>query len=126
MSDEYLPSADECPRCMSDSRVLESRKLPDAIRRRRSCSSHDCSHRWTTYEVAAADSLEPGAIGHGTSVVVITTNQLKAIRTALRMLDGLIGDRARPRGKSRDLAQLKDVTPEAVSEVARCIKESHP
>ena len=110
--DGYTPSADECPHCMSDSRVIETRKLPDAIRRRRACVSPECQHRWTTYEVAAADSLEPGAIGHGTSVVVITTSQLKAIRTALRMLDGLVGDRARPRGKkSTGLAHLADVTP---------------
>lgn len=45
-----------CPKCTSDdSLVIESRKSPLGIRRRRDCQ--DCGHRWTTVEINRADLI---------------------------------------------------------------------
>jgi transcriptional repressor NrdR len=46
-----------CPRCESQTKTLETRRVPDgAIRRRRECP--DCGHRFTTYERAVPEQLE--------------------------------------------------------------------
>ena len=45
----------ECPRCHSDTQVIDSRAADGAIRRRRACKQ--CEHRFTTYERIA--ELEP-------------------------------------------------------------------
>lgn len=46
----------KCPYCAeSDSRVIDTREVGDAIRRRRECLS--CGQRFTTYERAASVSL---------------------------------------------------------------------
>ena len=37
-----------CPKCSGDTKVLETRSLKDALRRRRECLR--CQHRYTTYE----------------------------------------------------------------------------
>lgn len=48
-----------CPRCGSDTRVLESRftriegEKYAGIRRRRQCEKRDCGERFTTYEIDA-------------------------------------------------------------------------
>jgi len=39
-----------CPYCAKETKVLESRLIDDAVRRRRECL--DCSNRFTTYEQA--------------------------------------------------------------------------
>lgn len=38
-----------CPVCGGDTFVIDSKKKPDTICRRRQCQ--DCNHRFTTYEV---------------------------------------------------------------------------
>ena len=44
-----------CPRCDSQTKTLETRRVPDgAIRRRRECGS--CGHRFTTYERAVPET----------------------------------------------------------------------
>lgn len=46
----------KCPFCGShDSRVIDTREVPDGIRRRRECN--DCHQRFTTYERVAGVSL---------------------------------------------------------------------
>jgi transcriptional repressor NrdR len=46
-----------CPRCDSQTKTLETRRVPDgATRRRRECTS--CGHRFTTYERAVPETLE--------------------------------------------------------------------
>jgi transcriptional repressor NrdR len=46
-----------CPRCESQTSILETRRAEaNAIRRRRECSS--CGHRFTTYERAVPETLE--------------------------------------------------------------------
>jgi transcriptional regulator NrdR len=46
-----------CPRCDSQTKTLETRRVPDgATRRRRECTS--CHHRFTTYERAVPETLE--------------------------------------------------------------------
>lgn len=46
----------KCPYCHSkDSRVVDTREVPDGIRRRRECS--DCRQRFTTYERVAGINL---------------------------------------------------------------------
>ena len=46
-----------CPRCDSQTKTLETRRVPDgATRRRRECTS--CDHRFTTYERAVPETLE--------------------------------------------------------------------
>ncbi len=46
----------KCPYCHSnDSRVIDTREVPDGIRRRRECS--DCHQRFTTYERVAGINL---------------------------------------------------------------------
>ncbi len=46
----------KCPYCHSkDSRVIDTREVPDGIRRRRECS--DCRQRFTTYERVAGINL---------------------------------------------------------------------
>jgi transcriptional repressor NrdR len=46
-----------CPRCDSQTKTLETRRVPDgALRRRRECTS--CGHRFTTYERAVPETLE--------------------------------------------------------------------
>ena len=46
----------KCPYCNSnDSRVIDTREVPDGIRRRRECS--DCHQRFTTYERVAGINL---------------------------------------------------------------------
>jgi transcriptional repressor NrdR len=45
-----------CPRCDSQTKTLETRRVPDgAIRRRRECAK---GHRFTTYERAVPETLE--------------------------------------------------------------------
>lgn len=45
-----------CPKCQFSTRVLDSRLGPkNSVRRRRSCCSSLCLHRFTTYEVTFAD-----------------------------------------------------------------------
>jgi transcriptional repressor NrdR len=47
----------DCPRCDSQTKTLETRRVPDgATRRRRECS--ECGHRFTTYERAVPETLE--------------------------------------------------------------------
>lgn len=43
----------KCPKCKSTSFVVESRDESHRIMRRRHCSSSDCRHRYSTYEVTA-------------------------------------------------------------------------
>jgi transcriptional repressor NrdR len=44
-----------CPRCDSQTKTLETRRVPDgATRRRRECGS--CGHRFTTYERAVPEA----------------------------------------------------------------------
>jgi transcriptional repressor NrdR len=46
-----------CPFCSSDStQVMDTRPIPDGVRRRRECTS--CGERFTTYERAEAPRLE--------------------------------------------------------------------
>lgn len=46
----------KCPFCSShDSRVIDTREVPDGIRRRRECN--DCRQRFTTYERVAGINL---------------------------------------------------------------------
>ena len=45
----------ECPYCGADSRVLDSRRSRDEVRRRRQC--HECARRFTTYEGIAAPEI---------------------------------------------------------------------
>ena len=46
-----------CSRCDSQTKTLETRRVPDgAVRRRRECPS--CGHRFTTYERAVPEALE--------------------------------------------------------------------
>ncbi|HSD23446.1 MAG TPA: ATP cone domain-containing protein [Solirubrobacterales bacterium] len=46
-----------CPRCDSQTKTLETRRVPDrAVRRRRECTS--CGHRFTTYERAVPETVE--------------------------------------------------------------------
>jgi transcriptional repressor NrdR len=47
----------DCPRCDSQTKTLETRRVPDgATRRRRECS--ECGYRFTTYERAVPETLE--------------------------------------------------------------------
>jgi len=41
-----------CPRCLSDTQVVDSRPADggDQVRRRRRCVSKKCGHRFSTYE----------------------------------------------------------------------------
>jgi hypothetical protein len=42
----------KCPKCQSESRVIETRTVPpDMSRRRRACTSNPCGFRFTTLEV---------------------------------------------------------------------------
>jgi transcriptional regulator NrdR family protein len=41
----------KCPRCQSDSRVIETREP----KRRRQCLGAGCGHRWSTVELSLAD-----------------------------------------------------------------------
>jgi transcriptional repressor NrdR len=45
----------ECPYCGADSRVLDSRRSGDDVRRRRECL--DCQRRFTTYEQVAQPEI---------------------------------------------------------------------
>ncbi|MGW5957090.1 NrdR family transcriptional regulator [Methylorubrum thiocyanatum] len=48
-----------CPKCdADDDLVIESRKSPLGIRRRRDCQC--CGHRWTTVEVNRSDLIGIG------------------------------------------------------------------
>lgn len=40
-----------CPKCDANTRVLETRSLDGAIRRRRECHNEQCNHRFSTLEV---------------------------------------------------------------------------
>ena len=40
----------ECPKCQSETRVIDSRSTPKGTRRRRKCDK--CGHKNTTYEVS--------------------------------------------------------------------------
>ena len=41
----------KCPRCQSESRVLETREP----KRRRECTDSVCGHRWSTVEVSLTE-----------------------------------------------------------------------
>lgn len=41
----------KCPRCKSESSVIDSRESRETVRRRRQCLNKNCQHRWTTWEV---------------------------------------------------------------------------
>lgn len=41
----------KCPRCQSESRVLETREP----KRRRICGNESCGHRWSTVEVSLSE-----------------------------------------------------------------------
>jgi transcriptional regulator NrdR family protein len=45
--------------CGGDSGIVETRKTPNGLRRRRRCV--DCGARWTTYEVMAGMAVIPRA-----------------------------------------------------------------
>lgn len=46
----------ECPYCSSESRVIDSRPIPDGVRRRRVCKT--CEKRFTTHERLAPAQLK--------------------------------------------------------------------
>ena len=46
----------ECPYCSSESRVIDSRPIPDGVRRRRVCKV--CEKRFTTHERLASAQLK--------------------------------------------------------------------
>jgi transcriptional repressor NrdR len=74
-----------CPYCGSESRVVDSRPLPDGIRRRRECSS--CDRRFTTHErLAVAEIRVLKARGRGTEEF----QSLKIVRALTRVCRGRI------------------------------------
>lgn len=44
----HLRDPERCPRCSSDSKVVDSRRTVMARKRRRACLA--CAYRWNTYE----------------------------------------------------------------------------
>lgn len=48
----------KCPKCQSDSKVLETRYIDHGVRRRRECKK--CFHRFRTYETTNIDLYKRG------------------------------------------------------------------
>lgn len=67
----------KCPYCESTKHeVMDSRRVPKAIRRRRMCKL--CSRKWTTYERSTMDVSEFGRGVH---------RRVRLIRKILRQID---------------------------------------
>jgi transcriptional regulator NrdR family protein len=75
---EFIVDGVQCPKCNGESRVIDSRDGETSRRRRRECLS--CKHRYSTYEIHAAeyDRLQVLKIDLGQINAAITT--LRAIK----------------------------------------------
>lgn len=51
-----------CPKCKSESKVIDSRDRGDRVRRRRQCLVKKCNHRWTTYEIEIPAGTEEALV----------------------------------------------------------------
>ncbi len=78
-----------CPKCGKDSRVTETRIVAGNNRRRRTCTSATCTHRFTTIE-----TIVESATRHDNCIVMILpTATVYEMRAALALLErGLAGD----------------------------------
>lgn len=73
----------ECPYCSSESRVIDSRPIPDGVRRRRVCKT--CAKRFTTHERLAPAQLKVRKRG---SRVVESFRVEKLIESMARVVRG--------------------------------------
>lgn len=68
-----------CPKCATDTQVLETRKTQDHVRRRRICKSTSCGLKITTMETIIGRGSIPG-------LVVVKRRELESIQRLVAAL----------------------------------------
>lgn len=86
-----------CPKCKSNSHVVDSRSLTNEVIRRRVCANDACGHHWMTIE---SDCARKGRISRGDTQRIVgalnnLSNRMKKLETEIfEQLIGLSDDQA--------------------------------